>query len=159
MFKNLILRVLIVVSILTTITNYSIAQISIPSGSYIIDMGVNANVKPNGLRPYGLIHELVKFYNVPIIWVVREGKAKDAVDYTIEGNAYKGGLFIIPSNYITSPIQSAITGWRTGTPTSGNGYTRGLVTARVLASAYTFIGAKYDTIKSVPTWTLDAQNG
>lgn len=136
------------------------SQITIPAGSYVIDMGVNTSLKPNGLRPYGMIHELVKFYSVPVIWVVRENKLKDAVDYTIEGNAYKGGLFIIPGNYITPTVTSAINDWKAATSTtSSNSYTRGLVTARALASSYTFSGALVDTIKSAPKWTLDATNG
>ncbi|MGE5520245.1 MAG: hypothetical protein ACM3VS_09995, partial [Candidatus Dadabacteria bacterium] len=138
----------------------SAAQVTIPAGSYIVDMGVNTTAKPAGLRPYGMIHELVKYYKVPIVWVIREGKAKDAVDYTISGVAYKGGLFIIPGNYITGPVQTLITGWTSGTSTtSPNGYTMGLVTARLISSPYTFSGAKIDTIKSAPLWTLDDQNG
>ncbi|MDH7459886.1 Ig-like domain-containing protein [Chitinophagaceae bacterium 26-R-25] len=136
------------------------AQVTVPSGSYIIDMGANAGIKPNGLRPYGIVDELIKYYNVPVMWVVRAGKAKDAVDYTIEGHAYKGGLFIISKNYITGPVQTAITQWTAATSvTSSNGYTRGLVTAPVLSSAYTFNGANVETLNVAPVWTLDAQNG
>lgn len=136
------------------------AQITIPSGSYVIDMGVNAAVKPAGLRPYGMIHELVKYYKLPVLWVIRDGKAKDAVDYTIAGKSYKGGLFIISGQFITSQVTTAINAWTSGTSTVGpNGYTRGLVVARMLSSSYTFVGAKFDTIKTAPTWTLDAQNG
>lgn len=137
----------------------SFSQITIPSGSYIIDMGASPATKPDGVRPYGMIHELVKFYNAQIYWVIRDNKTKDAVDYTIEGNAYKGGLFIIPGNLIDNTLETAITGWTTGTHASPNGYTRGLVTARKTTQSYTFTGALYDLLKSVPTWTLDAQNG
>ena len=136
------------------------AQITVPAGSYVIDMGINSAVKPAGLRPYGMIHELVKYYRLPVLWVIREGKAKDAVDYTIGGVSYKGGLFIIPGQFVTSQVTTAINAWTAGTSAVGpNGYTRGLVVARMLNSNYTFTGAKYDTIKTVPTWTLDAQNG
>ncbi|HEX6915399.1 MAG TPA: Ig-like domain-containing protein, partial [Chitinophagaceae bacterium] len=107
----------------------------------------------------GLIHELVKYYKVPIIWVIRQGKTKDAIDYTVEGFPYRAGIFIVSADYLTGPVINAINGWRTGTPASPNGYTRGLVTARTISSAYTFTGAKYDTIKVAATWTLDAQNG
>ena len=142
-------------------SNYSAnAQITVPAGSYVIDMGINSAVKPAGLRPYGMIHELVKFYRLPVLWVIRQGKTKDAVDYTIGGVSYKGGLFIIPGQFVTSQVTTAINAWTSGTSATGpNGYTRGLVVARMITSNYTFVGAKYDTIKTVPTWTLDAQNG
>ncbi len=135
------------------------AQITIPAGSYVVNMGVNTAVKPAGLRPYGLVHELVRYYNVPVLWVVRSGKAKDAVDYTIEGASYKGGMFIIPGQYVTATVANVISGWTSGTPVSPNGYTRGLVSTGTLTASYTFSGAQYDTIKAVPLWTLDAQNG
>jgi hypothetical protein len=137
----------------------SFAQITIPAGSYVINMGINTSTKPAGLRPYGMIHELVRHYNVPVLWVIRQGKTKDAVDYTIEGVAYKGGLFIIPGQYVTAAVSSAINGWTTGSPVSPNGYTRGMVSANAISGAYTFSGAKYDTIKAAPSWTLDAQSG
>ena len=67
------------------------AQITAPAGSYIIKMDENLS-NSKGLKPYGMIHELVKFYHIPMKWVVKSGKAKDAVDYTINGVNYSGGL-------------------------------------------------------------------
>ena len=113
MIKNFVFRLLFVCSLIVGCFHQTFAQITIPAGSYVVDMGVNSSVKPAGLRPYGMIHELVKYYNVPVIWVVKQGKVKDATDYTIEGVAYKGGLFVIPANYITGAVLQSINGWRT----------------------------------------------
>ncbi|MCU7549072.1 Ig-like domain-containing protein [Chitinophagaceae bacterium LB-8] len=137
------------------------SQVTISAGSYIIKMDANLNsVTSGGLRPYGMVHELVKYYKVPVLWIVRDNKGKDEVDYTINGVAYRGGLFVIPSIYVTGPVQTAITQW-TGTTsvTSSNGYTRGLVTANAITSPYTFRGANVDTLNVAPVWTLDFQNG
>jgi hypothetical protein len=159
MIKNGMHRLLLIICLMTAFVSQSRAQITISSGSYVVDMGVNATVKPNGLRPYGMIHELVKYYGVPVIWVVHEGKEKDAIDYSIGGFDYRGGIFIIEKGFITPAVQTVINGWISGTdatPSSAtNWYKRGRVTARALTSSYTFVGAKIDTINAAPRWTLD----
>ncbi|GAA4446736.1 hypothetical protein GCM10023091_40400 [Ravibacter arvi] len=124
-------------------------------------MNANTSAADKGLKPYGMIHELVKFYNVPVLWVVKEGKAKDATDYVINGTAYSGSLFVISSEFLSSSVQTVINQWRAASNTTngGNGYTRGFVTANQIPSDYTFQGAKTMTIRSVPLWTLDDKNG
>lgn len=134
------------------------AQITAPAGSYIIKMDENLS-NSKGLKPYGMIHELVKFYHIPMKWVVKSGKAKDAVDYTINGVNYSGGLFVIYPQFVTPQVASAINGWKTGSPASPNGYTRGGVVVNQIPSDYTFSGANSTDINSVPVWTLDDQNG
>ncbi|PWJ54085.1 hypothetical protein CLV98_11928 [Dyadobacter jejuensis] len=137
------------------------AQVTIPAGSFIIKMNVNTADSQKGLKPYGMIHELTKFYNVPVLWVVREGKTKDAVDYTINGVSYSGGLYVISAEYMTTAVQQAITQWTASANTTngGNGYKRGFVVGNFIPAAFTFTGAKTLSIHHGPLWTLDNDNG
>ena len=64
---------------------------SVPSGSYVINMGVIPQTADNALKPYGLIWELLSEQTVPILWVINPGKAKDGIDFTYNGVDYKGG--------------------------------------------------------------------
>ena len=66
-------------------------------GSFIVNMGVTPQTTANGLKPYGMMYDLVKNYNVPIKWVINPSKTKDGVDLAHNGVAYKGGPFIIPA--------------------------------------------------------------
>ena len=65
------------------------------SGAFIINMGVTPQTVANGLKPYGLIYDLIKNNDIPIKWVIGQGKVKDGIDFTYNGNSYRGGTFII----------------------------------------------------------------
>ena len=52
------------------------------SGAFIINMGVTPQTVANGLKPYGLIYDLIKNNDVPIKWVIGQGKVKDGIDFT-----------------------------------------------------------------------------
>lgn len=52
------------------------------SGSYIINMGQTPRTVSNALRPYGVVHNLLKNYQVPIPWVINPTKPKDVTDFT-----------------------------------------------------------------------------
>ncbi|MCP9495505.1 MAG: right-handed parallel beta-helix repeat-containing protein [Pyrinomonadaceae bacterium MAG19_C2-C3] len=56
---------------------------NIPSGSLVIAMDTTnqALVSPFNLKAYGLVHNLLK-NGIPVMWAIRAGKAKDAVDFT-----------------------------------------------------------------------------
>jgi hypothetical protein len=84
---------------------------SIPAGSYIVDMGVTPQTINNGLRPYGLIYDLIVNYSVPVKWVIDQSKVKDGADFIYNGNSYKGGPFIISADYITNAVKNRITYW------------------------------------------------
>jgi hypothetical protein len=113
------------------------------SGSYIINMGVVPQTKANGLKPYGLIYDLIRNHNIPVYWIIDPAKAKDGKDFTYNGVDYKGGTFIIAEDYITLAIKNKITSYGvTGAYTNSN---------LTLTPAY--------RLTSVPKWTLDAQNG
>ncbi|MEJ7609773.1 MAG: Ig-like domain-containing protein [Ferruginibacter sp.] len=120
---------------------------TLPSGSFIINMGAtNPNTVANGLKPYGLIYDLMRNYNVPVKWVISPTKVKDGVDFTYNGASFKGGTFIIPAQFRTVAVNSRITYW------TGLGVV-GVTTVSALTVDVT------TTLKTIPRWTLDAANG
>jgi hypothetical protein len=112
-------------------------------GSYIINMGIVPQTVNNGLKPYGLIYDLLKNDKIPVKWIISPTKAKDGVDFTYNGIQYKGGSFIIPAEFITAAFSSKISGYGL----SGV-YATSSLTVKVI-----------HTLNSAPRWTLDAQNG
>ncbi len=119
---------------------------TMPVGSVIINMGVDPQTINNSLKPYGLVHELLRKHNVPVRWVINSSKPKDGADFLINGVVYAGGTFIIPAQYITADVQSTINSWKA----------QGVVTAQT--SAAFSVDVTY-TFKSAPRWVLDASNG
>ena len=119
---------------------------TLSTGSFIVNMGATPQTIANGLKPYGLVYDLVRNYSVPVRWVIAAGKVKDGVDFSYNGTQFKGGTFIIPAEYRTTAVNSRITYW------TGQGVV-GTTTTNALAINVTSI------IKSYPRWTLDATNG
>ena len=119
---------------------------TLQAGSVIINMGVVPQTIGNGIKPYGLIYDLVKNYAVPVKWIINPNKVKDGVDFTYNGTQYKGGTFIIPAEYRTAAVNLRITFW------SGQGVVMATTTSPLSIDVY-------KTIKAVPRWTLDAANG
>ena len=120
---------------------------TIKSGSFIVNMGnPNPGTIDDDVRPYGMMYDLMKNYSIPIKWAIAPGKPKDGVDFIHNGIAYKGGTFIIPSEYRSATINARITYWQT----------QGVVGNTAVADFTTNI---YMTLRSIPKWTLDAQNG
>lgn len=116
------------------------------TGSYIINMGVTPQSINNALRPYGMIYDLTKNYQVPIRWVINPSKGKDGVDFTFNGVSYRGGPFIIPAEFRTAAVNSRITHWQ------GQGVQGVTTNAPVTVPVYAVIGSSI-------RWTLDAENG
>jgi SprB repeat len=116
------------------------------TGSYIINMGVTPQSVNNALRPYGMIYDLTKNYQVPIRWVINPSKGKDGVDFTFNGVSYRGGPFIIPAEFRTAAVNSRITHWQ------GQGVVGVTTNAPVEVPVYAVIG-------TAVRWTLDAENG
>jgi hypothetical protein len=85
---------------------------TIKSGSFIVNMGITPQTVANGLKPYGLVYDLVVNYQVPVKWVIEPTKAKDGTDFTYNSTAYKGGPFIIPVDYIDTTVAARITYWQ-----------------------------------------------
>ncbi len=138
-------RILICV-VLIFISSQTKAQTeTFPSGSFIINMGVSTQTIANGLKPYGLIYEMLKTYHVPIKWVIGSSKIKDAKDFTYASTDYKGGTFIIPADFITPSVSTSINAW-VALGVSGT-YTNTSITLKVT-----------QTLTSVPSWTLNPTN-
>ena len=121
---------------------------TIPTGSFIINMGVAPQTIGNGLKPYGLVYDLVKNFGVPIKWVINTGKVKDGIDFSHNGINYRGGTFIIPAPYRTAAVNSKITAYQG----------LGMIGATTVSN-FDLPAGYITTILFAPTWTLDQQNG
>ncbi|MDM1042742.1 MULTISPECIES: carboxypeptidase-like regulatory domain-containing protein [Empedobacter] len=135
--------------VLLLLSLWAAAQTNFDSGTYIVNMGVYTSNKTNDvktqLKPYGMIYELMKSYNVPVYWVIGQGKAKDGKDFSYNGTDYKGGTFIISSKYITQTVKNRITYWE------GQGVV-GIYTTGSLTLTTTY------KLTSAPNWTLNDEN-
>jgi hypothetical protein len=122
------------------------ANETIPTGSYVIDMGVMPQTVQNGLKPYGLVYALIKNYKIPIKWIISPTKAKDGIDFSHNGYDFKGGPFIITADFRTPEVNALIATWE------AKGVKGKTTVSPVVVPVYT-------TINYYMTWTLDAQNG
>ncbi len=116
------------------------------SGSYIVNMGLTPQTASNALRPYGMVYDLLKNFNVPIRWVINPTKAKDGVDFTYNNVAYRGGAFVIPAEFRTAAVNGRIAFWQ------GRGVVGVTTTSPVTLPVNKILLA-------VPKWTLDQENG
>jgi hypothetical protein len=107
-------KMVVVVAGLMILATNGIAQtpvnVTIPTGSFIINMGVVPQTVANGLKPYGLIYQLL-LIKCPVDWVINTSKLKDGTDFTYNGVAYKGGTFIIEAPFRSSAVNTLITSW------------------------------------------------
>lgn len=115
---------------------------TISAGSFIINMGITPQNDGNGLKPYGMIYDLLKNNQVPIKWVINPSKGRDGTDFTHNGTTYRGGTFIIPAEYRTAAVNAKIASWQ------GQG-----VVGATSVSAITV--PVYGTIKAAPRWALN----
>lgn len=129
-------------------TAYSFAQTeTFSTGSFIINMGTtNPNTINNGLKPYGLIYDLIRNYQCPVKWIISQTKGKDGIDFTYNGVGFRGGTFIIPKEFRTPAVNARIALWQT----------RGVVGITTVSPITLPV---YRTLLSVPKWILDKQNG
>ena len=118
----------------------------IPSGSFIINMGVVPQTYGNGLKPWGMVWSLIHNYKVPVKWVINQSKAKDGTDFTYNGTDFNGGTLIIPKKFRSVKVDSVITAWQA----------QGVV--GVTTTSDFTVDVTY-TIKYNPLWTFDFQNG
>ena len=119
---------------------------TLATGSFIVNMGVIPQTIGNGLKPYGMVYDLVRNHEVPVKWVINTSKAKDGIDFSHGGTDYKGGTFIIPAEYRTAAVNARITYWQG----------LGVVGATTVGAISVPV---YQTIRIMPRWTLDATNG
>jgi uncharacterized repeat protein (TIGR01451 family) len=116
------------------------------AGAYIIDMGQATQTIANGLKPYGLVYELVVKNAIPVKWAIDPNKVRDGADFIANGKTYKGGSFIIAPEYATQAA-AIVTAWKG----------QGVVVDGPLASGFTT--PIYDTITNFPNAVLDFGNG
>jgi uncharacterized repeat protein (TIGR01451 family) len=121
---------------------------TISAGSYIVDMGVTSQTLANGLKPYGMVYDLVVNYRVPVLWSINPAKAKDGIDFTFNSKDYKGGPFIIRAEHVTTTVSNVIRSWKT----------LGVQVDGPIASAATSVPI-YDTINALAKLALDTDNG
>lgn len=117
-----------------------------PAGSFILNMGVVPQTYGNGIKPFGMIHDLTKNYRVQFRWVVGQAKLKDGIDFSYNGVDYKGGTFIIHAKYRSAAVNAVISSWQ------AQGVV-GVTTTSPLTVDVTY------NIKYSPRWTFDFQNG
>jgi len=92
--------------------NSSMVQnINLPAGSIIIDMGIVPQTINNGIKPYGLVHLLLKNHNTPVLWSINPNKSKDGVDFTVDGRSFKGGPFVVSQEFLTTDVLNLIDVW------------------------------------------------
>ena len=125
----------------------SFAQLkSLPAGSYIIDMGIVPQTIGNGLKPYGMVYDMVRFHSVPVDWVINPSKIKDGTDFIYNGYEFKGGPFIISSAYRNPAIDAIITSWEA----------QGVIGVTTTSDINVPV---YKTLTYFPAWTLDLAKG
>lgn len=117
----------------------------IASGSFVINMGITPQTVNNGLRPYGMVYDLVRNFNVPVKWIINQSKIKDGIDFSHNGIDYRGGTFVIPAENRTGVVNARITYWQ------GQGVVGATTVAPITVDVYI-------TLKGMPTWTLNAAN-
>jgi len=146
--KCLSLNYWIIVSILTVVLSQStVGQTAlVKEGSIIIDMGVMPQTTGNALKPYGLVYSLIANYYTPVLWSINPSKVADGVDFTIDGQDFSGGPFIVPKDYLTSDVLTEIAAWEA----------QGVVTYTTQSSQLLPL---YRELEYFAQWALDAENG
>ncbi len=137
-----------------TASVFTSALKSFTAGACIIDMGVVPQTINNGMKPYGLVYELVKNLKIPIYWAINPSKSfgtpqskVDQPDFTVAGVTYSSGAFIIPAEFV--PVaQTTINSWVALYP--------GL---KVDCNRPAFNAPIHDVITSFSRAVLDEQNG
>jgi hypothetical protein len=116
------------------------------SGAFIVDMGQPTQTIGNGLKPYGMIYDLIKNYSVPVRWVINQSKVADGVDFQYNGTDYKGGTFIILPEFRNPEVNSRIAYWQ------GLGVI-GETTTTDFTIDYSM------SLNSYPRWAINSHNG
>ena len=126
------------------ITDY----VTIPAGSYIVDMGVTPQTVANGLKPYGMVYDLVVNYRVAVEWAINPLKTKDGIDFTYNAKNYRGGTFIVRAENVTTAASNVIQSWKA----------QGVQVDGPIASSIANVPV-YDVVNSLAKLALDTDNG
>ena len=118
----------------------------VSAGSFIVNMGVRPQGINNGLKPYGLVYELLQTYKVPIKWVINPNKQREGVDFVYKGIEYRGGSFVILSRYRTAEVDASISRWKS----------KGVIGEFTTTDLDLPV---YATLTYAPRWTIDQASG
>ncbi len=116
------------------------------TGAFIVDMGQTSQTIANGLKPYGMVYDLIRNYHVPVRWVINQSKVADGVDFQYNGTDYKGGTFVILPEFRSPAVNSRIAYWQ------GLG-----VIGETTTSDFTIDYSM--TLNSFPRWAINTHNG
>jgi len=116
------------------------------AGSYIIDMGEPNPKITTGLKPYGLIYQLIVVEEIPVSWAINSSKVKDGIDFSADGKNFRGGPFIIANENITESVLTLINIWKA----------KGVVVYGPTVGGFT--APVYKELTSWPLAVLDAEN-
>ena len=144
-----------IIVFLTATNKLLAADVTFSPGAYVIDMGQMPQTAANGLKPYGLIYQLVVNNQVPVSWAINPNKITDknpaitveGVDFTLRNKSYRGGPFIIPSEEVTAAVTDLITAWRG----------KGVVVDGPFTN--TFTAPIFDVITAFPNTVIDTSSG
>jgi hypothetical protein len=116
------------------------------AGAYIVDMGQPVQTVANGLKPYGLVYDLVINKKIPVTWAFSDTKLKDGVDFTVGAKSYTGSAFIIPVAFAVDAL-----------PTINLWKAKGVVVDGPTTTSFT--APNYEQITSFPKSVLDLAKG
>lgn len=138
---------LALLAILLVLHNTAMGQSAlIKEGSIIIDMGVSPQTESNALKPYGLVYALIAEHFTPVYWSINPNKSKDGIDFTIDGQDFSGGPFIVSADYLTTAVVAEIAEWEA----------QGVITYTTQSS---LLVPLYRELVFFAQWALDADNG
>ncbi len=110
-------------------------------------MGQAVQTENNALRPFGMIYDLVINSQVPLLWAINPAKAYGGTDFTYNAKNYIGGPFIIPADFVTPAVVTAINLWKS----------RGVVVDGPTVSPILNVPV-YDRITSFPKTVINTTN-
>jgi hypothetical protein len=145
MMKHMVLIILLL-GFIQKLNSQTPTTITVPTGSFIVNMGIVPQTVANGLKPYGMVYALLNA-QCPVQWVINTSKSKDGIDFSYNGVNYKGGTFIIDAKYRTAAVNSIISTWQ------GYGVV-GVTNTTPISNVPLYL-----TFWNVPRWTMDKQNG
>ncbi|MEN6549682.1 MAG: hypothetical protein ABFE07_26850, partial [Armatimonadia bacterium] len=133
-------------SMLAATVPASAALTTFPAGAYIINMGVVPQTVSNGLRPYGLVYDIVTNSRIPLYWSINPAKSKDGVDFVADGISFSGGSFIVPAEFVINSVVTSINNWKS----------QGVVVYGPTTSSFT--APVYNTVTYFPRTLIDTAN-
>jgi hypothetical protein len=140
-------QLFIVFILLVTVDAFSSNSLQLfAPGAYIVDMGQSPQTVENGLKPYGLVYQLIIVEGIPVAWAINSSKTKDGADFGVNGKQYRGGPFIVAAERLTPSVLDQINTWKK----------KGVVVDGPVPDA--FFAPIYKELTSWPRAVLDAQN-